>query len=326
MKIRSLIAVGIATALSYLPAQATQLRMLSSFDPNFVFTTEVATPFMKNVEAASGGDITFVLNGPEVVPTFEQMQPVSAGVFDLLFTHAAYHTGSTAIGVAMDAVTTDPAKRRETGLWDFVDEHYKTKHGLKLIAIPPLGSKGFHFILTKPIEGSPALNGRKIRGSVTYHNIIKGLGGSPVLLPGGEVYSAMEKGVVDGAAWSLNGVLDFKWYEVAKYMSRPIFGQSNLYIFMSLAKWNSLTPEQQKVLLEEGKKLETSVIPKLDALAQEEFEALKEKGMQETNFAPEDAKQLDALMAKGIWDLARDKSKVEAEEMYELAKKNGLTP
>jgi hypothetical protein len=56
-----------------------------------------------NVETASKGDMKFIISGPETVPTFEQLQPVRSGVFQLLLPHGAYHIGQTPYLLAVEA-------------------------------------------------------------------------------------------------------------------------------------------------------------------------------------------------------------------------------
>ena len=318
----------VITAIAFLintpVAQATDLRMLTSYNMNAAYTKNVAERYIDLVQEASGGATTISLSGPDVVSPFEQLQPVAAGVFDILYTHAAYHTDTTGVGAAMDAVSVDPAKTRESGLWDMIDKHYNDL-GLKLIAIPPLGSSGFQYVLKEPIEGTPGLEGRRVRGSPTYTNATEGLGGVPVLMSSGEVYSAMDRGVIDGAAWGLNGVQDLGWYEVAGYFSKPTFGQTYTYILMNLDKFNALDEAEQNMLLEQGKVLEDTSAKLLDGLAVEEWSALKELGMQETEFLPEDAERLDALVNEGIWKLGLEKSPEAVGRMREIAKENGLT-
>ena len=155
------------------------------------------------------------LSGPDAVPPLEQFEPVQAGVFDVLFTHPAYHAGATALPLSIDAIAPDPTKRREAGIIETLDKHYETL-GLKLIAAPATGSVGFQYVLKEPVDGEPAFAGRKLRGTVSYQPMIEALGGSLVVMGGGEVYSALQTGVVDGAAWGLTGVKDFKWNEVAR--------------------------------------------------------------------------------------------------------------
>ncbi|TVU69580.1 MULTISPECIES: TRAP transporter substrate-binding protein DctP [Cobetia] len=305
-------------------AMATELRMLASYDQTSAYSREIAQRFIKEVEANDTADLSIKLTGPDVVSPFEQLQPVAAGVFQLLYTHAAYHTNTTGVGAAMDAIKVNPEQTRESGLWDLVDEHYQTL-GLKLISIPPLGSSGFQYVLKKPIEGSPGLDGRRLRGSPTYTNVTKGMGGTPVLMSSGDVYSAMDRGVIDGAAWGLNGVKDMGWQEVAGYFSKPTFGQTYNFVLMNLNAFNSLSPEQQQVLLDQGRQLETEIAPVMDKLAIDEWKSLEAAGMQPTEFSPEDASRLDALVTDGIWQLGIDKTPETVTAMRKLAIEKNLT-
>jgi TRAP-type transport system periplasmic protein len=311
-------------SLGLVHAQARELRALSGFAPNLAFSREIIRVYLDNLQKSSNGGMTSKLSGPEVVPFADQFQPTAAGAFDLLFTHPAYHSGTTAIGLAMDAIEPDAVKRRSSGVFDFVDRHYN-KLGLKVVAITATGNKGFQFVSKQPIKGPNGLAGMKIRATVSYHPMIKALGGSPVVMGAGEVYSALEKGVIDAAAWGLTGVADFKWNEVAKYLARPTFGQASLFTFMNLKAWNALPPAQQKLMNDEAMKLEAFTVKRFDELATEEFAELKKRGMQETAFAPSDASRLEALWAQGVWDVARAKNSADAEQMYALAKSAGLT-
>lgn len=303
---------------------AGQLNMLSSFQPNFIFFTDLGAKFLEMVEDKSGGKLAIKAMGPDTIPTFEQFEPVQAGAFDLLFTHPAYHSGTTAVGLAIDAIAVDPKKRRDTGIIDYIDKYYNKK-GLKLISAPAIGTKGFYYYLRRPTKDSPGLSGMKIRGTVSYHPMIRALGGAPVNMPGGQVYTALQKGVVDGAAWTRVGVKDFKWYEVADYITTPAFGQVGLMIFANLDKFNSLSPEEQKVLLEAGKEVEEYSVRHFDQVADQEWDQLLELGMKESPFEPKDADRLEKLWAEGVWKVAEEKSSKDAKSMRELAKKENMT-
>ena len=305
-------------------AQAESLRMLSGFPENFIFSTDLGAKYIELVKKGSNGQMDIKFFGPDTIPTFEQFEPVQSGVFDILFTHPAYHSGTTAVGLAMDAIAVDPQKRRDSGVFEFIDQHYQ-KRGMKLIAAPATGSKGFNFYLRKPIKGTPGLEGMKIRGTVSYHPMIRALGGVPVNMPGGDVYTALQKGVVDGAAWGRVGAKDFKWYEVSKYIATPSFGQAGVMIFMNLDKFNKLSDAQRKTLLDAGVALEKYSIEHFNKLAEQEFKDLTELGMQETRFDPKDAGRLESLWAEGVWTVAEEKSGADAKKLRELAKKQGMT-
>lgn len=315
------LALGLLTATV---AQAQDLRAVNAFPESFVFSREIAQPFAEMVAEESGGALRVAFTGPDAVPPLEQFEPTQAGVFDILFTHPAYHAGTTPVGLAIDAIAADPAGRREAGIVDFIDAHYQQTQGMKLVAAPPTGSVGFRYYLRNPIEGTPAFGGRNIRGTVSYHPMIKALGGAGVVMGGGDVYSALQTGAIDGAAWGLTGALDFNWHEVAGYMADPAFGQVGLMIFMNLDAWNNLSGEDRAAIERAAMRLEADSVARFDLLATEERAALLELGMKVTEFAPEEAAQLDALWSSGVWQVAEGGAPEAVSKLRALAQAAGL--
>ncbi|MEO0363803.1 MAG: TRAP transporter substrate-binding protein DctP [Pseudomonadota bacterium] len=321
----TILAAAIAIGLSPAAAQAQELRAVGAFPESFVFTREIAKPFAEMVAEESGGSVSVAFTGPDAVPPLEQFEPTQAGVFDMLFTHPAYHAGATPVGLAIDAIAADPAARRKAGVFDFIDAHYQETQGMKLIAAPPTGTVGFRYYLREPIEGAPAFEGRNIRGTVSYHPMIEALGGSGVVMGGGEVYSALQTGAIDGAAWGLTGALDFNWHEVAGYMADPAFGQVGLMIFMNLDAWNGLSDEGRAAIERAAIRLEADSVARFDALAAEEKAALLKLGVRTTAFAPEEAERLDALWSDGVWRVASGGAPEAVAELRALSRSAGLS-
>jgi TRAP-type C4-dicarboxylate transport system substrate-binding protein len=65
----------------------------------------------------------------------------------------------------------------------------------------------------------------------------------------GEVYTALERGVVDGYGWPINGIFDFNWHEKTKFRVDPGFYSAEVSLVMNLDKWKALTPAQRDVLM-----------------------------------------------------------------------------
>jgi TRAP-type C4-dicarboxylate transport system substrate-binding protein len=279
---------------------------------------------MKGVETGTKGSIRFNVSGPETVPAFEQLQPVSSGLFQMLFTHAVYHYGTTGIAMGLDAVGGTPEQRRASGMYEAIDRGYQ-KLGLKLIAAASSATLGYHLVLRAPASPAGDLAGRKIRGTPSYTTVINMLGASPVVLPPGEVYAALEKGVVDGAAWPAAGVLGMRWYEVAKYMLRPGFGYSTYLFLMNLNAWNKLTDAERAVITAEARKAEEIWHQEYDRMCQEEQAELIKRGMQITEMGPEQKSKLQPAWATAQWDMAEKKSGQEAKDLHALLKSKGLT-
>src|SRR3989304_7409040 len=74
----------------------------------------------------------------------------------------------------------------------------------------------------KPIRKIKDFKGYKIRSSGAIADMLKDLGAVPTLIPGEELYLALQTGVVDGAHWgAAQGALTMKFCEVAKYYIQP---------------------------------------------------------------------------------------------------------
>lgn len=301
-------------------AQATELKMLNILDERYPGTVGMSSEFVKMVEEASNGEITFQVRGPETVPPFEQLQPVQAGVFDIHYSYPVFHAGVTTLAVGLETTSPDPIAYRESGIWDFLDEHYRSL-GLKLIALPT--SHGIHFVMREPLDGGD-MSGLKIRGNPQTHGYIKALGGAPVVMPPSEIYSSFDKGVIDGATYPILGAEGFKWYEVACCYARPWFGALPHLILMNISSWEQLTEEQQALLLEQGKRLELDVRERFTRWGEEEEAKLQELGMQETRYTPEVYERLITAFTKDTWEFAGSLDPEKAEKLHELAEEAGL--
>lgn len=325
MLAKLVVATIVLAAACFSTASATELRVLSSWDDSHPVRRLLLTTYLKNVEAASKGDLTFKLSGPETVPPFEQLQPVSSGVFQFLFTHSAYHAGITTYLLPVDVMNGDSKTLLNSGLYELIDKHYQ-KFGLKLVfLVKPQQDTGYQFVLRAPVGPSGDLQGRKIRGTQTFNGAFQYLKASPVILPPGEIYSALEKGVVDGFAWPAIGVLDYKWNEVAKYLMRPKMGSAAYFFMVNLAAWNSLSESQRTIMTEEGKKIQEFWDPEWLKLVKNEEDALLAAGSQFTDLGPEQKSRLNTELARGVWDLAAKTDPKGIAELREFSKQKGLS-
>jgi len=304
---------------------AAELRLLSSFNITQKPTYAVLEQFLKNLEDIGGDAIKITISGPEVVPIFEQLQPVSSGVFDMLYTHPVFHAGESGLALTVDAINIDPIARRTSGVWDAVDTFYQEKHGLKMVAMMSVSMEGYHLFTKEPLSKEGDLRGRKIRGTPTYHGVIRQLGAEPVVLPGSEIYSALQKGIVDGAGWPAAGMVSMKHYEVANFRLRPTFGAATQPIFVNLETWNGLSEEEQRILLEAGKITELEMPWIGNAIQAEEDAELDKRGVAVLQLSPELAKQVQSAFIESIWALGAECCGAAAADLRKLAKDAGLT-
>lgn len=131
------------------------------------------------------------------------------------------------------------------------------KLGIKLVATYPFS--GQMLFCRKPIKSIADIKNLKVRTSgPSAADLIKGLGGQPVSLAFGEVYTALERGTVDCAitgSGSGNGV---KWPEVTTHLYVQPLSWSVAGYFVNLAWWNKLDPAVRKMLEETFAKVEAA--------------------------------------------------------------------
>jgi len=134
------------------------------------------------------------------------------------------------------------------------------------------GSRSFYTI-QKPVEHPDDLKGMKIRvmKSITAVKMVQSLGGSPTPISWGELYTALQSGVVDGAENNPPSFYLSHHYEVCKYYSLDEHTMIPDVLLISSKTWNRLTSQEQSWLEEAVSK---SVIYQRELWQKSEKEAL----------------------------------------------------
>jgi TRAP-type C4-dicarboxylate transport system substrate-binding protein len=312
----------LAAMVAAAPAQAQSYKLLGGWSESNTTAYMPGLQFKKNLESASGGKITVTISGPEAVPPFEQMQPVSAGAFDMVYTHPTYHSKGLA-GVA-EILPFGPEKLRTSAVWDHIDTFYQKNHNLKILALVPVGTEGYHCYLKQPLSAQNDWNGRKLRGVANQHGVIKALGGVPVVMPMGDVYTSIEKGVVDGACAPANVMVATKHYEVAKYRVEPRFGLLVSLIGINLDRWNKLPADQQKMLMDVGAQTERDTARIGDEILVAENKKLAELGVQVAKLPQDKGDMIRTIFETSNWGIAEQCCGEAGKELHEIARKANL--
>ena len=101
----------------------------------------------------------------------------------------------------------------------------------------------FHFYVTKdmPISKPDDLKGLRFRGQPNYNAIFKHYGIAGVNIAAPEVYTALERGTVQGYGWPLWGINDFGWEKLTKMRIDPGFYNVVVNVLMNKTKYDSLS-------------------------------------------------------------------------------------
>jgi len=206
--------------------------------------------FAEMINSKFKDDISIqLLGGPEITPPFQLHEAVSKGVIDMCLTSCGYYP--SLLWEAQTAMFTNKGYKEiaQTNYYDIMQKlHLK-------VGLVWLGSATYNlpfYYYTIPEINSPNdFSGRKIRVFPPLIPLTKALGAVPVNLPMGDIYTAMERKIVDGFVMVNTGfVKDFHWNEVTKYVIQHPVYQGTAIILVNLKKWNSLSATLQRSIME----------------------------------------------------------------------------
>src|SRR5258706_157963 len=92
------------------------------------------------------------------------------------------------------------------------------------------------------------IGGPKIRITPVYREFFQSMNAQVMTTAPGEVYTALERGVIDGYGWPIHALFDLNWQEKTKYRVDPGFYNAEVALIMNLDKYKSLTPAQRDYL------------------------------------------------------------------------------
>jgi TRAP-type C4-dicarboxylate transport system substrate-binding protein len=297
--------VGIAT-FNATPAEAAKItiKAISAWDKQHAEVVADYLPYIKHanemLQAKYPGEaeITYI-GGPEAIPTKDQPEALRAGTVDMYYGTAAYYAGIAPAANVTKLSQLTSQEEKDVGADAIFDEMHR-----KLMNATYLGALGsqlpFQLYTVKKVTKMSQLKGLKIRTSPMYVDFLKALGATPIDTAPGDVYEALERGVVDGFMWPLVTIRSWGWQEVTKYVVGPPFYKVSHPLLMNAKKWDSLPKHIQDVLME-ALRLEVIAIDKRNkGEVDTEYKELKKAGLEIIKFSrAETKKYLDMAYDEG---------------------------
>ncbi len=203
----------------------------------------------------------------------------------------AVMSGAVDMGITYEGTWTGPIPLVDIFIIPFILKDYKEvqkswegkigerlreemeKNGVKALGFGAYGESFSVTNIKKPLRRPEDFRGLKIR---THEPMaaesVKALGASPAFMASAEVFTALQKGTVDGATSGPTSFVQRKWYEITKYSTITYSVYSVWPLMINLKVWNGLPKEIQKVLQEAAKDYENHTIQIADG---EDEEAIK---------------------------------------------------
>lgn len=284
----SLAALGsIIAATSGASAEELSLKAAVFVPP----TTTFGLPFKRFVdhvnETGKGILQIRIVGGPEAVPADGQAQAVRTGVLDIASIPPTYYKSLVVEGDAQILTDMSLAEQRRSGAYAALNKivtermasFYLTTYG---VGVP------LHLYLTKdmPLSKAEDLAGLRFRGQPSYNAIFKQYGIASVNIAPTEVYTALERGIVQGYGWPLWGIGDLGWDKLTKIRIDPGFYNSIVDILMNKPKYDSLASAQRKVLDDAVAWFEADNLRYTNDTSRAALDAQRKLGIKVVDFGP----------------------------------------
>jgi TRAP-type mannitol/chloroaromatic compound transport system substrate-binding protein len=272
------LAAGAATMPTLSRAQQSSLpevkwRLASSFPKSLDTIYGAAVKMSERVAAATGGKFQIqVFAGGEIVPAFGVVDAVQNNTVQCAHTAPYYFWGKDP-AFALDTAIPFSLNARQTNAWqifgggmELFREFYKAYNIYQI----PCGNTGAQMggWFRKEIKSLNDLKGLKMRIGGMAGKIMEKLGVVPQLIPGGDIYPALEKGTIDAAEWV--GPYDDEklgFNKIAKYYYYPGWweGGPQLDLYANIGEFNKLPKEYQNILEAACWEANTWMVAKYDA-------------------------------------------------------------
>lgn len=242
------LAAGVFLALAMTGAQGAEitLKAVTAFGKDTFFSQRF-NAFVAKVNAEGKGIMKIqVVGGPESMPPFEVGNAVRAGVVDLSNSTGVFHANLVPEALAMTLAEKPMAEIRANGGYALLDRIHREKANMVWLGRVSDGLE-YHIYANKKPSGSD-FSGFKLRSVPVYRAFFQAVGAAPLQVPPGEVYTALERGVVDGYGWPSIGVFDLGWQEKTKYRVEPGFYNVEVSFFMNQNTWKKLDAGQRAFL------------------------------------------------------------------------------
>lgn len=273
-------AAAAATALVSLPTVAAaeidrvRWQIPMSFASTLTALGDTMPWVAQNLDQISGGRISFQVAEPgSVIPALGVFENTSNGNIDAGYSWMGYEIGQVPAS-ALFGATPFGLDSTQFIAWMYFhggDELLKetfAPHNVYPIlcgSIAPEAAGWFR----EPIESLEQIQGMRFRAAGVGGEIMSELGKSVTMLPGGELFQALETGVLDATEFSLPTVDEqLGFYQVAKHYYLPGWHQpsTNQFLYVNLDAWNGLSSQTQALIETSCKAGTTMAIAKAEAL------------------------------------------------------------
>ena len=155
------------------------------------------------------------------------------------------------------------------------------KHGVEVAGWGFYGYAESYANIKHPIKVPSDLKGLKMRSEGKLNaQVLKKEGAIPVAIDSAEVYTALQRGTLEGAVSGLSSIVGRKWYEVCKYITAIQYVPLIYPAQVNAKWWHGLTDQQRSIISKAISESEPVNVGEINKLFEEEIETAKKAGDQ----------------------------------------------
>jgi TRAP-type transport system periplasmic protein len=263
--------------------------------------------FDKINQGAKGRLVINVKGGPEVIPPFNLGAAVKNGTIDMAAIPNAFHEDMVP-GIGVTHLSDFSAvEERKNGVYEAINELY-TKAGMFYMGRAEATEHGYFILFTnKTAEKQADFKNLRLGGSTSFHGQYMGIGAIPSTVQTTDYNTALERGTVDGISTSAYIAMAYGFQGVCKYVIQPGFFRASVSLPVNLAKWNTIPPDLQKLVITEMAAFEAK-FSKYEFEQRDIFlKKMNTAGMKTITLSPEVAKWFVTASTEGAWKYAQDR-------------------
>lgn len=313
------VAVATAAAIA-MPAQAAEeLKMSTALGQKHDQSKTLFATFSKEMKKDESVVKLNYIGGPEVTPNRKQGAAMKRGLIDIIMSPTTYYANLVPEARLTGISNMTPQEWRANGGHALMSKVWAEKlNGVILGWANWYNASQFYLWMKEKPKLSKTtgvdLSGVKMRTTALYTPFFKAMGATTKNISPAEVYTALERGVVDGLAWPEGGVAFRGWQKYIKFKVGPAFFRSTTFLTMNKTRFDKLSKKGQDQLIAAGIYYENESGRVIKDLVAIDNAKIKADGVEDFTVPGEYGKAFTATILKANWaDAAKRKYSVDFE-------------
>ncbi|PZC48741.1 MAG: TRAP-type C4-dicarboxylate transport system, substrate-binding protein [Chloroflexi bacterium] len=284
------------------PVEAKEIKLIGAWPQGITITDWQEAAMIAKMNELSAGSLDIGrVAGPAEVHQAEQAEAVRQNIYQMVHTASAYFRELTQLPNVEAWVGGAPVATREScGLEDIFREIYDESIGIYYLGPSAYRSSAHIYLseLANEDRSTVDLTGLKLRGHALYQGGTEALGGSIVNMPSSDVYTGVQRGVIEGsiAGGDWMYARDVKWDEIMNFVYNVNLDNESGHVYVNKSTWLGMTKQQQDAMYNGLVVTFEELEPELAARKAEALATLEERGVEV--ITPPDA---EIARVQGLW-------------------------